>query len=369
MLIDQIKEETHLEKKIFDEIKYSSLPVVLWGAGEIAWCVWNYLRQNGIDPVCFCDNNPAKQGTMHIGLPVYGYEGMKEKFADSGGKYHIVVATGIQYKEPITSQLAMSNEKNPVWYLRGFEVCGEKINYEYFRTHIFEFEDAYKSLADDFSRKVFVNVLKAKISGDFNLYKEVMSSMEYFDEDIIALSDKEVYLDVGAYKGNAIIEFARLTGGTYDGIIAFEPDKSTLAMLRDTIDRHNIRKVEMHNMGVWNRHEVLHFHDGREGGSRISEGSAGKYAGDSVEVDAIDNILCGRRVTYISMDIEGAEHNAIVGAEQTIKKWKPRMAVSVYHRREDLFDLLLLIKSFVPEYRFYMRHYTENQTETVLYAV
>jgi hypothetical protein len=69
------------------------------------------------------------------------------------------------------------------------------------------------------------------------------------------------------------------------------------------------------------------------------------------------------------MDIEGSEHNAILGAEQTIKKWKPKMAVSVYHRREDMFDLLLLLKSFVPDYKFFLRHYTDNQTETVLYAI
>ena len=80
-------------------------------------------------------------------------------------------------------------------------------------------------------------------------------------------------------------------------------------------------------------------------------------------------MLGGLCTTYIVIDIEGAEHNALLGARQTIARWKPKMAVCVYHRREDLFDVPLLLKSFAPTYKFYLRHYTSNQTETVLYAV
>ena len=159
------------------------------------------------------------------------------------------------------------------------------------------------------------------------------------------------------------------TRGKNNGIIAFEPDKKTLSVLEDTVAEKGIQKVEIHNKGAWHKHEVMHFHDGREGGSRMLESSAAAFPANSIEVDTIDNVLHGRRVTYISMDIEGAERNAILGAAQTLKKWKPKMAVCVYHKREDLFDLLLLIKSFCPEYKFYMRHYAENQTETVLYAL
>ncbi len=77
----------------------------------------------------------------------------------------------------------------------------------------------------------------------------------------------------------------------------------------------------------------------------------------------------GRRVTYITMDIEGSERNALLGGAATIREWRPRLAVCVYHKREDLFDLVLLVKSLVPDYKLYLRHYTDNQTETVLYAL
>ena len=368
--IDHINKVPHIEEKIFDSIKVSSAPVMLFGAGEIAHYLLVYFRQHGIEPACLCDNNPARQGTMHLGLPVYSYNSFKEKFGASGGKYNIVISTGPQYKDAIHSQLMTAQEKNPIWYLRGYEVCGEKINYQYVCEHKAQFEEAYSSLADDFSKKVFQNVLNAKISGDFNFYKEVLSKNQHFDKDIVKLSDKEVFLDVGAFKGSDIVEFVKCTGGNYEGIIAFEPDKKTSTILQSLIVKDGIQKIEVHNKGAWKEHAFLHFDEGREGSSRITKDAvAVATPAVSIEVDTIDNVLNGRRITYISMDIEGAEHDAFLGGKNSIKKWRPKIAVSAYHKREDLFDLLLLLKSFVPDYKFYLRHYTENQTETVLHAI
>jgi FkbM family methyltransferase len=265
--------------------------------------------------------------------------------------------------------LTAANEQNPVWYLRGYEVCGPKISYQYFREHVSQFEKAYSLLADNFSKKVFVNVLNAKLSGDFSLYVEIMGQSEYFDAAVVQLTEHEVLLDVGAYKGDVILEFVKQTEKKYDSIIAFEPDKKTLAILEETVAKNKVQRLEIHNKGAWHESAILNFHDGRSGSSRVSETNYEAVPATTIEVDTIDNILHGRRVTYISMDIEGAERNALLGGEQTVKKWKPRIAVCVYHKREDLFDLILLLESFVPGYKFYMRHYSSNQTETVLYAV
>jgi FkbM family methyltransferase len=368
MLADLITNAPHAEEEAFEAIKASGAPVVLFGAGELAWYNLAYLRQHGVEPVCVCDNDPAKQGAVHLGLPVYSYDGLREKWGRRA-PYNIVVSVGPQYKDAIFSQLSAAHEQNPAWYLRGYEVCGEKITYAYFREHLAQFEQAYSLLTDELSRTVFVNVLNAKLTGDFGLYRDVMGQSEYFDPDVVNLSEHEVLLDVGAYKGDVIVEFAKQTEAKYDGIIAFEPDTKTLAILQDTVARNKVQRLEIHNKGAWHEHAVLHFQDGRAGSSRVSESEDAATQGTSVEVDTIDCILHGRRVTYVSMDIEGAERNALLGAEQSIKTWKPRVAVCVYHKREDLFDLALLLKSFVPEYSFFLRHYTDNQTETVLYAV
>lgn len=369
MLIELIKDKPHIEQNVFDSIKLSSAPVVLFGAGELAMYNIEYLRQQKIEPVCICDNAPEKQGTIYLGIPICSYQNLKIALGDKSEKYNIVVSVGPQYKDSIFSQLAAANEINSVWYLSGYEVCGEKIDYSYFREQLSLFEDAYNLLTDDYSKKVFVNVLNAKLTGDFTLYEEIMSGSEYYDPEIIQLSDDEVLLDVGAYRGYNILEFYKRTMGKYERIIACEPDSITLSILKNTIASNDIERVEIHNKGAWHKTATLSFQDGLAGSSRILESDAVSPSNTSINVDTIDNIMNGRRVTYISMDIEGSEHNAILGAEQSIKKWKPKMAVCVYHKREDLFDLLLLLKSFVPEYKFFMRHYTNHQTETVIYAI
>jgi FkbM family methyltransferase len=369
VLLNLIEDVPHRDSRVFAAIRASSDPVALFGAGDMAWYVAAYLRENGIEPVCICDSNPAKHGTLHAGLPVCGYDALKATLAGNGGKYSLVVSVGPQSKDAVFSQLAEVHEQNPIWYVEGYELRGQKTSYQYIREHIAQFEAAYAALGDALSKKVFVNVLNAKLSGDSALYTEILSQAQYFDADVVGLASNEILLDVGAHKGDSIVAFSQNTGQLYEAIIALEPDAANLAILRRTVTSHGIKNVEIHNKGAWNRHAFLHFHDGREGSSRISEDADVRLSAESIEVDAIDNILDGRRVTYVLMDIEGAERNAILGAARTIKEWKPRMAVCVYHRREDMFDILLLLKSFVPEYKFYMRHYTCNQTETVLYAM
>lgn len=69
------------------------------------------------------------------------------------------------------------------------------------------------------------------------------------------------------------------------------------------------------------------------------------------------------------MDVEGAELIALKGAEQTIKKYKPKLAISIYHKPNDLWEIPLLIKSWVPEYKIYIRHYNVVSSETIMYAI
>ena len=365
MLADLIIDGPHADAKAFAAIRASGFPAVLFGAGDMARYIAAYLRENGIEPAYVCDNDPARQGKFHAGIPVISYEQLKNKTRGAG--YHLVVAVGAEHRGGVYAQLAAAGEKNPLWSLCGYELCGPKLDLPYFRANLGLYETAYSALGDERSREVFVNVLNARLGGDLSLYEKIRSPGLYFDKDLVALGEHEVFLDVGAYKGDAIVEFSRRTGGRYDGIIAFEPDRKASAALLETAARNKIGGLELHGCGAWNEAATLSFDGGREGSSRLS-GTAAAPQAAAVEVKAIDSVLGGRRVTYVAMDIEGAEHNAILGAERTIKKWTPKMAVCAYHRREDLFDLLLLLRSFVPQYRFYLRHYTSDQTETVLYA-
>ena len=83
----------------------------------------------------------------------------------------------------------------------------------------------------------------------------------------------------------------------------------------------------------------------------------------------IDDIIDNEKIpTFIKMDVEGAEKNAILGAENTISRYKPRLAISIYHKPKDIIEIPTLLKELVPEYKFAIRHYSTNVYETVLYA-
>jgi hypothetical protein len=63
------------------------------------------------------------------------------------------------------------------------------------------------------------------------------------------------------------------------------------------------------------------------------------------------------------------ELEALKGAEKTIRRYKPKLAICLYHRREDFIEIPLFIKELVPEYKFFMRHYSDYAYDTILYAV
>lgn len=88
-----------------------------------------------------------------------------------------------------------------------------------------------------------------------------------------------------------------------------------------------------------------------------------------IQVGTVDKELEGEPVTFIKMDVEGAEREALIGAERTIRKYAPKLAISVYHRPEDIWELPEIILRYNPDYQLFLRHYSLNSCETVLYAV
>ena len=89
----------------------------------------------------------------------------------------------------------------------------------------------------------------------------------------------------------------------------------------------------------------------------------------NTEARTLDGLLGSERVTFIKMDIEGAEVEALKGAKEIIQRDRPKLAISAYHRAEDIVNIPILVKEFVPDYHLYFRHYSNDVNETVLYAV
>ena len=172
-------------------------------------------------------------------------------------------------------------------------------------------------------------------------------------------------MDCGAFNGDTVEQFINWCGGNYDKIFAVEADPVNFAELEKFIDAKNYKNVVPVNCGVWNEKTTLTFSDSNNTGSAISGSGNIK-----IDTDTIDNITGGEKISFIKMDIEGAELEALQGAAETIKKFKPTLAICAYHKAEDLITLPQFIKSLNPDYKLYLRKHTlAIDTELVLYAI
>jgi FkbM family methyltransferase len=188
----------------------------------------------------------------------------------------------------------------------------------------------------------------------------------YFPGDLVRPRPDEVFVDCGAFTGDTIDAFVAARGGQFSQIVAVEPDPLNCAALRDRIDAwsgSSRDRVRVAPVAVGSHRGRLRFETTGTAGSSVGGGD------DTVEVAPLDEILADLTPTYIKFDVEGAEHDALVGGSGTISANMPVLAVCLYHRPEDLWDLPLLVRSLRPDYRLYVRRHSDERWETVLYAI
>lgn len=214
-------------------------------------------------------------------------------------------------------------------------------------------------LSDSKSVEIFDKLVEIRNTGNASEWYKICSHDQYFSKEIFQFSEKEVFVDGGAYTGDTAIGFARFLNNKYKGIFCFEPDRLSF----DALIKVNLENMVAVNKGLWNKNDTAYFEELDSGSSRISD-SVNKV---KVELTSIDETHI-KDVTYIKMDIEGAEMEGLMGAKDTIRMYKPKLAICLYHKPEDLIDIPIYIKKLVPEYKIYIRHHSLTNTETVLYA-
>lgn len=231
-----------------------------------------------------------------------------------------------------------------------------------------------KLLNDEESKIIYRKMINFRCNSNYNELPNNSMRKQYFGNDFFQYTEKEVFVDCGAYDGDSIKKFKqcmRKNKIKNFKIVAFEPDsKNFKNLLRNHPDVVGIP------CGVWDKCGSLQFMNGGEGNSTfIESGKSLKDSGDyktenfvEVPVRTIDGIEACNCASFIKMDIEGAEYQALIGAEKTIKKNKPKLAICIYHSDLDMIRLAELIHSWVPEYKLCVRQHSNCICETVLYA-
>lgn len=229
-------------------------------------------------------------------------------------------------------------------------------------SHLF---NARESLSDGQSIRVFDAILNRVLGDgkDINVMSDVSEKNQYFPPDIIKLSNHEAFVDVGAFIGDTIEDFMERTQGQFDRIFSFEVDQINFCQLQDNVRQMaGADRIKAFNLGAWDSECEITYSVGK------SESTVGRGEGKG-RVVPLDNALREEQVTFIKMDIEGAEPNALRGVRNIIQAQKPQLAICVYHHISHLWEIPIYLKKLVPEYKIYLRHHTDLAYETVCYAM
>lgn len=321
-------------------------PLILCGAGSCGGYALTYLRSSGKAPSAFVDNSPSKWGTSVSGIPVMSLPEAHKMYPD--GEY-VVTIQRHDYASQIRLQLRSSGI-DPVSLdvvLPTFrEVPSRRVS-----SHLAWIVD------DDETVRVLLDQYKFRETHDYELQLPPSPIEETYFPDFMAHIDDEVFVDVGAASGDTLASFMQWSGGKYRALFAVEPDPENFGKIPE-LPRLTTCQC------------ALSDHDGHERflatgswDARLDEGGEEK-----VQCKRLDHLYFGIPPTYIKMDIEGSELEALWGARETIQKYSPVLAICAYHKPSHLWDIPFLIHALNPEYSLRLRRYAEGAAELVWYA-
>lgn len=332
-----------MEKELWQYLKTADKPIVLYGMGNGADKIINVLEQKGIPfKGVFASDGFVRNKTFH-GFKISSYKDLREEFSDM----IVLLCFGSERPEVLENIKRIAHEQE--LYAPEVPVIGGGLfDEEYYSSHENEFKEIYNFLADEQSQKTFLDIIKYKLSGKIDYLFDCEVSKDEPYKTFLRLNENETFMDLGAYTGDTVSDFLKRVS-SYNKIIAVEPDRKSFRKLKANTE--NISCIRIENVAVSKECGILPF--SMKGGRNSSA-----FRGETlVEFKNIDSLSQDEGITYIKMDLEGEEENAILGGKDTILKYKPKMLVSAYHRTDDFLKLPKAVLNIRDDYKIYLRHF------------
>jgi FkbM family methyltransferase len=327
--------------------------------------------------LCIADEDENKRGRGILGIPIVGIEALNAY--ERGIPVLITPERGTQEITRTLTGLGFES----LYYYNG-ESChsaaavasqpaADPAMYDAAKIAVVE-----RLLNDDKSKAVFYAKLDSWFKCEHIAVEKLFECDQYFPSGIIRLGKKEVFADCGAMDGGTILDFAR-RAGCWEYIYGFEPVSASYELCRSVLASHRIVNARIEPFAVsarWGTATVM-LSNNNIGAHRISDYEAvfqddfpygDNSAGETVEVRSLDEMELEHIPTFIKMDIEGGELDALKGASGTIRAHRPKLAISVYHHPAHLYEIPLLINELCQDYQIYFRQHS-LYFETVCYAV
>jgi FkbM family methyltransferase len=350
--------------KEFNGANIEEFDVVLFGAGNAGSIALEELNERDITVAAFCDNDPQKHGTVINSIRCVSIEEVKKL------KKPLVLITAIAYFSPIAEQLQALSL--PYLFVDGYAVV---INFDKLKM----IYDDY--LHDERSKHVFSALLLAKLYGTNSYCQEAYDDCFYYAiPSFKFLNPADVIVDCGAFVGDTIQELIEVRNKSgFDKIYAFEPGERQYKALCTRVKRLTEEwalideQITCVKAGVGKVSKKAYLNVENEINLNIafvSDTPDESTLNSSIEIVALDEYFSDKndKITFIKADVEGYEMDMLHGATNIIKKYKPNIALSIYHRWDDFFVIPEYLKSIVPEYNVSIRHHGQLFAETVCYC-
>lgn len=337
------------EMTLWERLQSETRPVVLYGMGNGAQKAFDECRRREIEVSGVFATDEFVRGQNFLGYRVEKLAEVESRLDD----FVILLCFG-SFLPDVMAHIDSIARRHTL-YAPDLPLFGGGIwDREYAMAHRVELAESYSLLADDLSKKVFVNLFSYRMTGKLCYLSECESEREEMYR-LLKVGGDESFYDLGAYDGDTVRELLEFTGGNFRSVTAVEPDPKNRRKLLQKMEQFmpgitGNERFTLVEGGVWSSDGEETFDNAAGRNSALS--AQGKL---KVPVYSIDSLTCGKRCTLIKMDVEGAEAEALSGAVKTLEQ-KPRLLFSAYHRTEDIFALPRLLHRLQPEYRICLRH-------------
>ncbi len=323
-----------------EAIKNSFLPIYLYGMGNGAEKMMNVCNEYGINVEGVFASDGFRAGKTFLGYTVLSLSDVALKHPQG---FIALVCFGCRSQD-MRSYLGRVRKAGGKVYMPHLPLFGGALfTAEHYAENSDRINRAYSLLSDEGSRELFRDILSYCLTWDPD-HLFLGQTNSYIYPEFFNDCDIRTAIDGGAYRGDTVISMCE-DFPSINKILAFEPDDANFRKLKD-VQCEGV-EVVCNQMGLHEKDGILHFAALKNRGSHFAED------GIEVRVTSIDSAV-NEKIDLIKLDVEGCESEALKGAENTIDLYRPALYVSLYHKTDDIFDLLLQINRSHPHYKFAM---------------
>lgn len=321
-------------------IKTAGLPVIIYGMGNGADKVIDLFEKNGIKIAGVTASDDFVRGQTFRGFKV-------KRLSEFDGEFIIAPSFGTCISSVMQHIIDLSKLFNVIY--PSVPVIGEETADDIFFERNYDKINKAYSLFSERSKKIFTGCMNFIYTGDLSYLLDITTEKSEIFTDFLKPDGSGTYIDIGAYRGETVEEYLKYTSGKYERIIAAEPDPKSFKKLKERFGEYS--GIILTDRVCSDKAKTVYF-DSLSGRQSHISGS-----GKPAQTFSIDEIACEYDVSYIKIDAEGSEIEILKGAENTIKRCKPRLNTALYHRFRDYCEIPLQIMEYRDDYEFEIRHH------------